>query len=65
MTRVRWCVCIEWALGAGPGTSAKADVLPGRIADGARSIAFLSADPTLIPADDTNEGKDAFVRHLR
>ncbi|MCX5560998.1 hypothetical protein [Streptomyces sp. NBC_00038] len=47
------------------GGTATADVLPGRIADGARSILFLSSDPTLIPAGDTNEGTDAFVRHQR
>ncbi|MEU9957451.1 hypothetical protein [Streptomyces sp. NPDC050982] len=47
------------------GGTATAEVLPGRIADGARRIAFLSADPGLIPAGDTNEGDDAFVRHLR
>ncbi|WP_369249394.1 hypothetical protein [Streptomyces sp. R41] len=47
------------------GGTATADVLAGRIADGARRIVFLSADPTLIPAGDTNDGTDAFVRHLR
>ncbi|MGW3424226.1 hypothetical protein [Streptomyces phaeochromogenes] len=47
------------------GGTATATVLPGRISDGARSIAFLSADPGLIQAGDTNEGDDAFVRHLR
>ena len=33
--------------------------------DGARRILFQSSDPTLIPAGDTNDGTDAFVRHLR
>ncbi|MDH6219384.1 TolB family protein [Streptomyces pseudovenezuelae] len=47
------------------GGTATADVLPGRIADGARRIAFLSSDPALIPAGDTNDAKDAFVRHLK
>ncbi|MFI1357648.1 TolB family protein [Streptomyces sp. NPDC020898] len=47
------------------GGTASADVLPGRIADGARRILFESSDPTLIPAGDTNDGADAFVRHLR
>ncbi|MFE7036431.1 hypothetical protein ACFU9Y_39665 [Streptomyces sp. NPDC057621] len=47
------------------GGTATADVLPGRIADGARRIAFRSADPSLIPAGDTNDGTDVFVRHLR
>ncbi|MFC9844654.1 hypothetical protein ACFWFF_30565 [Streptomyces sp. NPDC060223] len=46
------------------GGTASAGVLPGGIADGARSIVFLSYDPTLIPAGDTNEARDAFVRHL-
>ncbi|WLW51994.1 TolB family protein [Streptomyces sp. YU58] len=47
------------------GGTASADVLPGRISDGARRIMFESADPTLIPAGDTNDATDAFVRHLR
>ncbi|PSM37774.1 hypothetical protein C6Y14_40620 [Streptomyces dioscori] len=47
------------------GGTATADVLPGGIAEGARRIAFRSADPGLIPAGDTNEGTDVFVRHLR
>lgn len=47
------------------GGTATADVLPGRIADGARRIVFQSSDPTLIPAGDTNEGTDAFVRHVK
>jgi Tol biopolymer transport system component len=47
------------------GGTATADVLPGRISDGARRILFQSTDPTLIPAGDTNDGTDAFVRHLR
>lgn len=47
------------------GGTATADVLPGRISDGARRIMFESADPTLIPAGDTNDATDAFVRHLR
>ncbi|MCX4697710.1 hypothetical protein [Streptomyces sp. NBC_01373] len=47
------------------GGTATAEVLPGRIADGARGVLFQSSDPTLIPAGDTNEGTDAFVRHLR
>ena len=45
--------------------TATAEVLPGRIADGARRIVFRSSDPTLIPAGDTNDGADVFVRHLR
>lgn len=47
------------------GGTATADVLPGRIADGARRIVFQSSDPGLIPAGDTNEGTDAFVRHVK
>jgi len=47
------------------GGTATADVLPGRIADGARRILFRSSDPALIPAGDDNDGPDAFVRHLR
>ncbi|MFL5992843.1 MAG: hypothetical protein ACJ736_00695 [Streptomyces sp.] len=47
------------------GGTATADVLPGRIADGGHRILFQSSDPTLIPAADTNDGTDAFVRHLR
>lgn len=47
------------------GGTATADVLPGRIADGARRILFQSTDPTLIPAGDTNDGTDIFVRHSR
>ncbi|MEV1083528.1 hypothetical protein AB0I98_35825 [Streptomyces sp. NPDC050211] len=47
------------------GGTATAEVLPGRIADGARRIVFQSSDPTLIPAGDLNDGADAFVRHLR
>lgn len=47
------------------GGTATADVPPGRIADGARRILFQSTDPTLIPAGDTNDGTDVFVRHLR
>jgi Tol biopolymer transport system component len=47
------------------GGTATADVLPGRIADGARRILFQSSDPTLISAGDDNDGTDAFVRHLR
>ncbi|MET8077391.1 hypothetical protein [Streptomyces sp. NPDC005303] len=47
------------------GGTATADVLPGRISDGARRILFRSSDPTLIPAGDTNDGADVFVRHLR
>ncbi len=46
------------------GGAATAEVLPGRIADGARRIVFQSSDPTLVPAGDTNDGTDAFVRHL-
>ncbi|MER6013926.1 hypothetical protein [Streptomyces bluensis] len=47
------------------GGTATADVLPGRIADGARRMVFRSSDPELIPAGDTNDGADVFVRHLR
>jgi Tol biopolymer transport system component len=47
------------------GGTASAGVDPGGISDGARSIAFLSYDPTLIPAGDTNDQSDAFVRHLK
>ncbi|MFH8469659.1 hypothetical protein [Streptomyces sp. NPDC017991] len=47
------------------GGTATADVLPGRISDGARRIAFQSGEPSLIPAGDTNDGTDVFVRHLR
>ncbi|MPY49280.1 TolB-like translocation protein [Streptomyces acidicola] len=47
------------------GGTATADVLPGGIADGARRIVFRSSDPELIPAGDTNDGTDVFVRHLR
>lgn len=47
------------------GGTATADVLPGRISEGARRIAFQSGDPALIPAGDTNDGTDVFVRHLR
>lgn len=47
------------------GGTATAEVLPGRIADGARRIVFRSSDPELIPAGDTNDGADVFVRHLR
>ncbi|MEW2404247.1 hypothetical protein [Streptomyces sp. NPDC046862] len=47
------------------GGTATADVVPGQIADGARRIVFQSSDPTLIPAGDTNDGADVFVRHLR
>ncbi|MEU6230610.1 hypothetical protein [Streptomyces sp. NPDC047042] len=47
------------------GGTATAEVLPGRIADGARRILFQSSDPTLIPKGDTNDGADAFVRHVR
>ncbi|MEV5534741.1 TolB family protein [Streptomyces prunicolor] len=47
------------------GGTASATVLPGGIADGARRIAFLSYDPTLIPGGDTNDTSDAFVRHLK
>ncbi|MEV0907620.1 hypothetical protein [Streptomyces hokutonensis] len=47
------------------GGTASATVSPGGIADGARSVAFLSYDPTLIPAGDTNDTSDAFVRHLK
>lgn len=48
------------------GGTATAEVRPGRIADGAHRIVFQSSDPTLIPGFyDTNDGADAFVRHLR
>ncbi|MDX3455946.1 hypothetical protein PV396_29070 [Streptomyces sp. ME02-8801-2C] len=47
------------------GGTATAEILPGRIADGARRIVFQSSDPTLIPKGDTNDGADAFVRHVR
>ncbi|NGO13529.1 hypothetical protein G5C60_39515 [Streptomyces sp. HC44] len=46
------------------GGTATADVGPGAIANGAR-IAFTSSDETLIGGGDTNDGQDAFVRHLR
>ncbi|MGN9818700.1 hypothetical protein ACTMUQ_25545 [Streptomyces sp. SD11] len=47
------------------GGTATADVLPGGISEGARRIAFQSGDPALIPAGDTNDDTDVFVRHLR
>lgn len=47
------------------GGAATAGVAPGGIARGARVIAFTSADATLIPGGDGNEGSDAFVRRLR
>ena len=47
------------------GGTATAHVLPGGVSDGARRVLFLSSDPTLVTAGDTNDGTDAFVRHLR
>ncbi|WP_200302657.1 TolB family protein [Streptomyces adelaidensis] len=47
------------------GGVASATVEPGGIADGGRRIAFWSYDGTLTPAGDTNDDRDAFVRHLR
>ncbi|MEU6374648.1 hypothetical protein [Streptomyces sp. NPDC046909] len=47
------------------GDPASAQVEPGGIADGARRITFVSWDGTLIPAGDTNDERDVFVRYLR
>ncbi|MFF8645378.1 TolB family protein [Streptomyces sp. NPDC015345] len=46
------------------GGAATATVAPGGISAGARRIAFLSGDETLL-SGDTNDGDDAFVRRLR
>ncbi|MFD9909901.1 TolB family protein, partial [Streptomyces sp. NPDC059063] len=46
------------------GGTASAEVAPGAIAAGGKRIAFRSADASLLPGD-TNDGYDAFVRHLR
>ncbi|MER6161866.1 hypothetical protein ABT147_41260 [Streptomyces sp. NPDC001868] len=47
------------------GGTATAYVEPGMIADGGVRIAFESPDPALIPAGDTNDARDVFVRHTR
>ncbi|RII15571.1 translocation protein TolB [Streptomyces sp. YIM 130001] len=44
--------------GAADGTAS-----PGAVSEDATEVAFLSADATLLP-EDTNDGYDAFVRHL-
>ncbi|QEV20434.1 PD40 domain-containing protein [Streptomyces alboniger] len=46
------------------GGAATADVGPGGISADGRRVAFLSGDPTLL-SGDTNDGGDAFVRHVR
>ncbi|MGA4851562.1 TolB family protein [Streptomyces sp. G5(2025)] len=46
------------------GGAATAGVTPGGISANGRRIAFLSADEKLL-SGDTNDGDDAFVRHLR
>lgn len=46
------------------GGTATAKVAPGGISADGRRIAFLSGDATLL-SGDTNDGDDAFVRHVR
>lgn len=46
------------------GGAASAQVAPGGISADGRRIAFLSGDTTLL-SGDTNDGYDAFVRHVR
>ncbi|MFD6432245.1 TolB family protein [Streptomyces venezuelae] len=46
------------------GGAATADVVPGGIARNGARVIFTSSDATLLPGD-TNDGADAFVRHLR
>lgn len=46
------------------GGAATAQVAPGGISADARRVAFLSGDETLL-GGDTNDGYDAFVRHVR
>ncbi|MGV9879130.1 TolB family protein [Streptomyces sp. NPDC003006] len=46
------------------GGAATADVAPGGVSADGRRVAFLSGDGTLL-SGDTNDGNDAFVRHLR
>lgn len=46
------------------GGAATAKVAPGGISADGRRIAFLSGDATLL-SGDTNDGDDAFVRHVR
>ncbi|WP_030785324.1 PD40 domain-containing protein [Streptomyces sp. NRRL S-920] len=46
------------------GGAATADVGPGGISADGRKVAFLSGDPALL-SGDTNDGDDAFVRHVR
>lgn len=46
------------------GGAATAKVAPGGISADGRRIAFLSRDATLL-SGDTNDGDDAFVRHVR
>lgn len=46
------------------GGAATAQVAPGGISADARRVAFLSGDETLL-SGDTNDGYDAFVRHVR
>ncbi|WP_326577035.1 hypothetical protein OG889_12695 [Streptomyces sp. NBC_00481] len=38
---------------------------PGRTADGGGRVVLEPADPTLIPAGDSDEARDVFVRHTR
>ncbi|MDX3640551.1 hypothetical protein [Streptomyces sp. MB09-02B] len=47
------------------GGTATASVAPGAIADGGGRVAFESRDPALVPAGDTNDARDVFVRHTR
>ncbi|WP_371576717.1 hypothetical protein [Streptomyces sp. NBC_01314] len=47
------------------GGTATAHVEPGMIADGAGRVVLESQDPALVPAGDTNEARDVFVRHAR
>ena len=46
------------------GGASSALVAPGGLSADARRIAFLSGDATLL-SGDTNDGYDAFVRHVR
>ncbi|MEV0441695.1 hypothetical protein AB0I84_34795 [Streptomyces spectabilis] len=46
------------------GGTASAKVAPGALSAKGERVAFLSADAGLLPGD-TNDGYDAFVRHLR
>ncbi|MDX3780111.1 hypothetical protein [Streptomyces europaeiscabiei] len=47
------------------GGTATAYVEPGRIANGGGPVASESRDPALIPAGDTRDAREVYVRRTR